>query len=138
MAVPERTESTRAAAPALRIFAVIAAVAGALAVTLGAFGAHALRGVLDDAALQVWRTAVDYQFWHALALLLVATQLREMRYARAAAVLFCAGIALFCGSLYALALGAPRLVGAITPLGGIAFIAGWLALAWGCLRDPDL
>ena len=138
MAASERVDSARAGVSALRIFAVFAALAGALAVALGAFGAHALHGVLDDAALQVWRTAVDYQFWHALALLMVATQLREMRYARIAAVLFCAGIVLFCGSLYALALGAPRLIGAITPLGGLAFIAGWLAVALGYLRNPSL
>ena len=107
------------------------AIAGAAAVALGAFGAHALRGILDVVALATWHTAVDYQFWHALAL--VATglllQRRDDRELNVAACAFALGIALFCVSLYALALGAPRSVGAITPLGGIAFIAGWLALA---------
>lgn len=107
------------------------ALAGAAAVALGAFGAHALRGVLDVVALTTWHTAVDYQFWHALAL--VATglllQRRDDRALDGAACAFALGIVLFCVSLYALALGAPRWVGAITPLGGAAFIVGWLALA---------
>lgn len=107
------------------------AIAGAVAVALGAFGAHALRGMLDVVALATWHTAVDYQFWHALAL--VATglllQRRDDRALKVAAFAFALGIVLFCVSLYALALGAPRWIGAITPLGGVAFIAGWLALA---------
>lgn len=111
-----------------RNIAVIAAVAGALAVALGAFGAHALRATLDASALQVWHTAVEYQFWHALALLAVASA-PPSRLRAAAAMLFGAGIVLFCASLYALALGAPRMVGAVTPFGGLALIAGWLVLA---------
>jgi uncharacterized membrane protein YgdD (TMEM256/DUF423 family) len=108
-----------------------AALAGATAVATGAFGAHALRDVLDEHALAIWRTAVDYQFWHALALLAVGVlaQLRVTTTLRVATFAFVIGIALFCGSLYALALGAPHWTGAITPLGGVAFIAGWLALA---------
>ena len=108
--------------------AIGAAAAGATAVALGAFGAHALRGVLDADAQRIWHTAVDYQFWHALALLAVS-QARSSRWRLAAAAAFALGMVLFCGSLYALALGAPRLTGAVTPLGGVCFILGWLALA---------
>jgi uncharacterized membrane protein YgdD (TMEM256/DUF423 family) len=107
------------------------AIAGAVAVALGAFGAHALRGVLDAAALATWHTAVEYQSWHALALLACGMFARdhEARSLRVAATAFAFGIMVFCPSLYALALGAPRWLGAITPLGGVAFIVGWLALA---------
>ena len=102
--------------------------AGASAVLLGAFGAHALRGVLDTGGRELWHTASQYHFWHALALAIacLAPPGRPRRYALAA---FAGGIVLFCGSLYALALGAPRGCGAITPLGGLAFIVGWIALA---------
>lgn len=109
----------------------IAALLGAAAVLLGAFGAHALRDTLDEHALAIWRTAVEYQFWHVLATVGVALLARDgaSTCLRIAAVAFVAGIVLFCGSLYALALGGPRLVGVITPFGGVAFVAGWIALA---------
>lgn len=109
-----------------------ASLIGALAVAFGAFGAHALRDVLDERALVTWHTAVDYQFWHALALLAVGVLARDRatKVLRIAAIAFLVGIVLFCGSLYALALGAPRMIGVITPFGGIAFIVGWLVLAW--------
>jgi uncharacterized membrane protein YgdD (TMEM256/DUF423 family) len=120
----------------MRGFAVLAACLGALAVVLGAFGAHALRGHLDDAALRVWHTAVDYQFWHALALLAISQPGDAApRWLHASAAAFGVGVVLFCGSLYALALGAPHLIGAITPFGGIALIAGWLLLAIAFLRS---
>ncbi|EIM03019.1 hypothetical protein UUA_00945 [Rhodanobacter thiooxydans LCS2] len=96
---------------------------------LGAFGAHALRGVLDARGSELWRTAVDYHVWHALALA-VAVGLGRGRSGRLAAAAFTVGIVLFSGSLYALALGVPRWVGIITPFGGVAFILGWLALGW--------
>jgi uncharacterized membrane protein YgdD (TMEM256/DUF423 family) len=110
-----------------RAAAVAAALAGGSAVALGAFGAHALRSALGADALQVWHSAVDYQFWHALALLGAAFA-PASRWRSVAVVAFCLGIALFSGSLYALALGAPRLVGAITPFGGLSFILGWVAI----------
>lgn len=118
---------------------VTAALLGALAVVLGAFGAHALRDALDEKSLAIWQTAVDYQFRHVLALLAAGLLARAQanRAITFAAVAFVAGIVLFSGSLYALALGAPRFVGAITPLGGAALIAGWLALAWSALRRAD-
>jgi uncharacterized membrane protein YgdD (TMEM256/DUF423 family) len=110
-----------------RFFALVATVFGALGVVLGAFGAHVLRGTIDDAALQVWRTAVDYQFWHALALLMISlSPLPPTRWLRASGLAFIVGIVLFCGSLYALALGAPHIAGLITPLGGVALIAAWV------------
>jgi uncharacterized membrane protein YgdD (TMEM256/DUF423 family) len=120
-----------------RLALVLGAVLAFLAVALGAFGAHALKGRLspDDAA--IWQTAVHYHGWHALALLACGFVLQARPDAGAvvvAAWLFVAGVALFGGSLYALALGAPRGAGAVTPVGGIAFLAGWAAFAWGVWR----
>ncbi|MGE7138382.1 DUF423 domain-containing protein [Luteibacter sp. NPDC031894] len=108
--------------------ALLVGLAGASAVIFGAFGAHALRGTLDASALVAWHTGVEYHFWHALALFVVVAGLPEGRARRWAIGLFAAGIVLFSGSLYALALGAPHMVGVITPFGGVAFIAGWLAV----------
>lgn len=107
--------------------AICAAAFGALAVMFGAFGAHALRGQLDAASLQIWHTAVDYQFWHAVALLGLASA-SASRVRLAGTIAFTAGILLFSGSLYALALGAPRWLGAITPVGGLLLIGGWACL----------
>lgn len=103
---------------------------GASAVALGAFGAHALRDVLDARSTELWHTAVNYHFWHALALALAVAMVGG-RAKRIAVVAFVIGIVIFCGSLYALALGAPRWFGAITPLGGVAFMVGWIALGIG-------
>jgi len=110
-----------------RIAALAGSIAGALAVAAGAFGAHALRTTLDAGAMQIWHTAVEYQLWHALALLACAP-IPPSRWTRASIVAFCVGISLFCGSLYALALGAPRAVGAVTPLGGLTLLSGWCCL----------
>jgi uncharacterized membrane protein YgdD (TMEM256/DUF423 family) len=114
-------------------------IAGGLAVVLGAFGAHALRGVLDDRALAIWHTAVEYQFWHALALLAVGVMALERvdRWSRVAAACFVVGSALFSGSLYALAVGAPHWTGVITPFGGLALICGWIALGVHAWRTTD-
>ncbi len=109
--------------------ALLIGITGASAVLLGAFGAHALRGVLDARGAELWHTAVNYHAWHALALA-VAAGLGRDRSGRVAMAAFVVGIVLFSGSLYALALGAPRWVGIITPFGGLAFVAGWLALGW--------
>jgi len=119
---------------------VAAAVAGASAVALGAFGAHALRDALDERALAIWRTAVDYQFWHALALLAsgLLARGRSSSALRFAVAAFALGIVLFSGSLYALALGGPRALGVVTPFGGVAFITGWVALGvhgWRAMDD---
>ena len=114
----------------------LAGVLLALATACGAFGAHALKGQLAPERLQVWDTAVRYHFFHALGLLGVALTLRSLDSGalRVAAALIVAGIVLFSGSLYALALGAPRALGALTPLGGLAWIAAWLLFAWGAWR----
>ena len=109
-----------------RTILATAALLGAAAVVLGAFGAHALRDTLDERALATWHTAVDYQFWHVLALIGVAAIARDgvSGALRTSALAFIVGIVLFCGSLYVLALGAPRGFGAITPLGGVALLVG--------------
>jgi uncharacterized membrane protein YgdD (TMEM256/DUF423 family) len=108
----------------------------ALATACGAFGAHALKGLLAPERLALWETAVRYQFFQALGLIGVALAMRDIAAGalRTAATLIVAGVLLFCGSLYALAFGAPRLLGALTPLGGLAWIGGWLLFAWGAWR----
>ena len=106
-----------------------AALFGALGVVLGAFGAHGLEARLTPDRLAVWTTAVDYHLLHAVALLALALYARATgAKIRGPATGFTLGILLFSGSLYALALGAPRFLGPVTPLGGLCFIAGWLAL----------
>ena len=114
----------------------IAGVLLALATACGAFGAHALKGQLAPERLQLWETAVRYHFFQALGLLGVGLTLRgsDAGALRAAAALMAAGIVLFSGSLYALALGAPRPLGLLTPLGGLALIGSWLLFAWGAWR----
>lgn len=106
---------------------------GATAVAAGAFGAHGLAAVLDARGLELWRTATSYQLGHALALLaLGALAQTPSRPTRLAATLWTFGVIVFAGTLYGLALGGPRWLGAITPLGGSSLIAGWVAaaLAW--------
>jgi uncharacterized membrane protein YgdD (TMEM256/DUF423 family) len=115
------------------------AIAGlllALATAAGAFGAHALKAQLAPERLQLWDTAVRYQFFQALGLIGVGLVLRSLDSGalRAAAVMIVVGVALFSGSLYALSLGAPRSVGALTPVGGLAWIAGWLLFAYATWR----
>jgi uncharacterized membrane protein YgdD (TMEM256/DUF423 family) len=120
-----------------RAIGICGALLGAAAVALGAFGAHALQSRLDEAALHVWHTAVEYQFWHALALLGVAgiPGIQQSTVARTSGIAFTLGIIVFCGSLYALALGAPKWLGAFTPVGGAALIVGWLLLALAYARS---
>ena len=116
----------------------IAGVLLALATGCGAFGAHGLKALLTPERLQLWETAVRYQFFHALGLIGVGLVLRTLDSGalRGAASLVVAGVVLFSGSLYALALGAPRVLGALTPFGGLAWIAGWLLFAYGAWRPP--
>jgi uncharacterized membrane protein YgdD (TMEM256/DUF423 family) len=111
------------------------AVAGGLGVILGAFGAHGLRSSVEPRLLEVFETGVRYQMYHALALLLVglAAGRGGGRWLDAAGWLFVAGIVVFSGSLYAMTLSGARWLGAITPLGGVAFIAGWCCLALAAL-----
>ena len=114
----------------------VAGVLLALATLCGAFGAHALRAHLAPERLQLWDTAVRYQFFHALGLIGVGLALRTLDdgVLRLAAVLLVAGVLLFSGSLYALSLGAPRSLGLLTPVGGLAWIAAWLLFAWAAWR----
>ena len=111
------------------------AVLAGLAVAAGAFGAHALRNRLGAAELAVWETAVRYQMYHALALLLAGRVLAHnpARLLRLAGVLFGMGIVLFSGSLYLLAVTGQRWLGAITPFGGVAFLLGWASFALASL-----
>ena len=115
---------------------MLAGVAGASAVLLGAFGAHGLRNVLDPAHRELWHTAVEYHAWHALARVRSVGSGRG-RAGRCAMVAFASGIVLFSGSLYALALGAPRWTGIITPFGGVAFVVGWVALGLSLRPHAD-
>lgn len=131
---PGKTDMTRK--PVRTLLALTVGLAGASAVLLGAFGAHALRDVLDARSTGLWHTAVNYHVWHALALAVVVG-LGRGRSARVASIAFVAGMVLFSGSLYALALGAPRWCGVITPLGGVAFVVGWLALGWSLRTRID-
>jgi uncharacterized membrane protein YgdD (TMEM256/DUF423 family) len=116
-----------------RVFFSIGAALAALGVAAGAFGAHGLKGRLTPEMLAVFETGVRYHLIHALALLAVAWAATrwESRAIPAAGWLFVAGILLFSGSLYILTLNGIRAFGAITPIGGAAFILGWLLLAWG-------
>ena len=116
---------------------LVAAVAGFLAVALGAFAAHGLRNVLSAEYLTVFQTGVHYQMVHALALLAVGMLLQKSpaRSLRIAAWGFTLGIVLFSGSLYALTLSGVRGLGMITPLGGVAFLVGWASLAWFAWRS---
>lgn len=110
----------------------LAAVSGFLAVGFGAFGAHGLRDRFDAYSMGVFETAVQYQFYHSLALLGVGVLLLHAPSSallRASAVLFCLGIVIFSGSLYVLSFSGVRWLGAITPLGGLAFLAAWACLA---------
>ncbi|HVT32679.1 MAG TPA: DUF423 domain-containing protein [Rhodanobacteraceae bacterium] len=122
-----------------RTVIIVGALLGAAAVLLGAFGAHALRGSLDARSLAIWQTAVSYQFWHVLAAIAAALLARDdaSPSLRIAASAFVAGIVLFSGSLYALALGAPSAIGAVTPFGGVALVVGWIVLAIHAWRSPS-
>ncbi len=113
----------------------IGALNAALAVAAGAFGAHGLRERLEPRALEIFETAARYQMYHALAMILAGLLVaRGIAGATTAGWLFLAGIAIFSGSLYALSLTDVKLLGAITPLGGVAFLAGWLWLAYAAWR----
>jgi uncharacterized membrane protein YgdD (TMEM256/DUF423 family) len=119
-----------------RSFFALGSLFAFLAVALGAFGAHALQGSFGQGLAEVYETGVRYQFYHALALFAVAFAIGRWPTSSAALAgwLFIAGIILFSGSLYVLSLTGIRVLGAITPLGGLAFLAGWLVLGWTVLR----
>jgi len=124
-----------------RLYLTLAAGLGCLAVALGAFGAHGLAKFLasfDDGALRLdwWKTAAQYHLAHALALGLAAGVVGDTRAGRVACVAFALGIVLFSGSLYTMTLTGTRWLGAVTPLGGLSMMAGWVALAVAALSKP--
>jgi uncharacterized membrane protein YgdD (TMEM256/DUF423 family) len=119
-----------------RGLAMTGAMSGFVAVAAGAFGAHALRGRIEPRMLDAYDVAVRYQMIHALAILAAAWMCGRSpgRWSLWSGRLFLAGSLLFSGSLYAMALGGPRWLGAVTPLGGSAFLAGWILLALAAWR----
>lgn len=120
----------------MNVWLAIAAINGFLAVAAGAFAAHGLAGKLDAHALQIFETGARYHMYHALALGLAALAMRgpAAAGAQAAAGFFLGGIVLFSGSLYLLALTGQRVLAFVTPIGGLAFLIGWIALAWAATR----
>ncbi len=115
-----------------KLFITLASCSGMFAVMLGAFAAHALKDTLDEYSLGVFQTAVQYHFYHSFALLAVgilAISLPDSLLLRSSGWLFFIGLLLFCGSLYVLSFSGVRWLGAITPLGGLCFIAAWATLA---------
>src|SRR4051812_31045660 len=119
-----------------RLFFGLGALSAFIGVALGAFAAHGLKARLDPTMLATFETGVRYQMYHALGLLAVgwACTRWPVGTTTASGWLFVAGTLLFSGALYALALSGERWLGAITPIGGVAFLAGWLSLAWGVYR----
>jgi len=119
-----------------RLLVILAALNMMIAVGAGAFGAHGLKNVLSSDMLAVWHTAVTYQVMHALGMLAIALimpRLGQPLLGVAGAVML-AGIVIFSGSLYALALSGIRVLGAITPIGGVAFLVAWALVAWAAYR----
>jgi len=119
-----------------RLFFALGSLLAGLAVSFGAFGAHGLRNTLSAADLATFETGVRYQMYHGLALLAVAWAVTrwESSMVVVAGWMFVAGIVLFSGSLYVLVITGPRWLGAVTPLGGVAFLIGWALLAWTAVQ----
>lgn len=119
-----------------RTFLSFAAISGFLSVCLGAFAAHGLKNHIPPESLAIWQTGVQYQMYHALALLGVSLLYpsHASKALKLAGLAFILGSFLFSGSLYALAIGAPKPFGMITPIGGLSFLVGWAALFAGALR----
>jgi uncharacterized membrane protein YgdD (TMEM256/DUF423 family) len=119
-----------------RLFFALGSVSGFLGVAIGAFAAHALKGRVAPDLLMVFETGVRYQIYHALALLAVGWACTRWpgKAVNASGWLFVAGTLIFSGSLYALSLSGARWLGAVTPLGGLALLAGWLCLAWAAWK----
>jgi len=116
----------------VKTFLLLGGLNGLLAVALGAFAAHGLKAKLSEYSLSIFQTGVQYQMYHALALILVAllAKLAPGTTVTWAGWCFFAGIVFFSGSLYVLSLSGIKVLGAITPIGGLLFLAGWLLLAW--------
>ena len=121
-----------------RTFFIIASLLGGLSVALGAFGAHALRGRIEESLLANYQTGVSYMFYHALALFAAAWAVSKWPASNLpvwAGWLFVLGVVVFSGSLFVMAFTGLRWLGAITPIGGVAFIVGWLLLAFVAWRN---
>lgn len=123
----------------MKRFIVTGALHGFLAVAFGAFGAHALKDILDDYGQGIWETAVQYQMFHATGLLVISLLmstklLGEIKKLNVAGMFFNLGIVFFSGSLYVLALSGIKVLGAITPIGGVLFLAGWVLIILTALK----
>ncbi|WP_432702167.1 DUF423 domain-containing protein [Lysinibacillus sphaericus] len=123
----------------MKKFIVTGALHGFLAVALGAFGAHALKDVVDEYGLSIWETAVQYQMFHATGLLVIgllmsSKLLGELKQLKLAGIFFNLGIVFFAGSLYVLAVSGIKVLGAITPIGGVLFLAGWVLIIVSALK----
>ncbi|MGG0239544.1 DUF423 domain-containing protein [Bacillus rhizoplanae] len=120
----------------MKIFFLLGCIAAALAVALGAFGAHGLEGKISAKMLDVWKTGVTYQMFHAGGLFVVALLMDKIQSSLVSAAGWCmvAGIILFSGSLYALSTTGMKFLGPITPLGGVAFIVGWVLLGTAVVK----
>jgi len=123
------SEARDATAALARRTLAVGAVLGLLGVAAGAFGAHALRGAVSERDLEIWQTGAHYQQVHAVVLAALGLCARGSTRALAlASTLFTVGVVVFSGTLYAMVLGGPRLLGAVTPLGGLSLMGGWAAL----------
>lgn len=123
----------------MKRFIVTGALHGLLAVAFGAFGAHALKEILDEYSRGIWETAVQYQMFHATGLLIIgllmsSKLLGEVKQLNLAGIFFNLGIVFFSGSLYVLAISGIKVLGAITPFGGVLFLAGWLLIILTALK----
>ncbi|HBT71049.1 MAG TPA: DUF423 domain-containing protein [Lysinibacillus sp.] len=123
----------------MKRFIVTGALHGLLAVAFGAFGAHALKEILDEYSRGIWETAVQYQMFHATGLLVIgllmsSKLLGEVKQLNVAGIFFNLGIVFFSGSLYVLAISGIKVLGAITPIGGVLFLAGWLLIILSALK----
>lgn len=120
----------------MKLILTIAAISGLFAVTLGAFGAHALKGVMSPEMHEVYKTGIHYHFYHTFALLAVGMLMNfnQSKTLKWSAYLFITGLVLFSGSLYALAISGIKPFGIITPFGGTAWIAAWILLIIHCSR----
>ncbi|MBT8042245.1 MAG: DUF423 domain-containing protein [Kiritimatiellales bacterium] len=122
--------------PSAKLFLMLGSISGALAVMIGAFGAHGLKNRLCDEMLAIYKTGVEYHFYHTLALLAIG--LLSLHYKSALLTAsggsMLAGIVIFSGSLYALSISGVKILGAITPIGGLFFIAGWVLLAVAVIK----
>ena len=120
----------------MKVVLTVAAISGLLAVILGAFGAHGLKGIISPEMLEVYKTGVQYQFYHTFALLAVGILMNfnTSKTLKWSAYLFMTGILLFSGSLYVLAISGIKILGIITPFGGITWIAAWILLFVQCSK----